>query len=78
MFPNPSDDFFNLKVDVIDFSEGEVKIIDISGRQLDYIMMDSNAQTIDITKLQAGLYFLNLSFVTNNIPVHCTKIFVKK
>jgi hypothetical protein len=72
IFPNPTDS--KLNIDSSTFSEiTSVEILDISGKVIDKIS-DLNQKSIDVSKLNSGLYFVRFS-TSDGIIV---KKFIKK
>jgi polyhydroxybutyrate depolymerase len=61
-FPNPADDYFTL----ISGGKGTCEIFDMTGKLISSSIIDEASQIIDITKLQAGMYFIKLSTPDNS------------
>jgi hypothetical protein len=61
IYPNPSKDKINIKVNSIDTEQFYIKLTDVLGKE---IMYDKFKTELDISSLQNGIYFL--SFYKNN------------
>jgi len=68
VFPNPTSRFITLRADALAPITGQIYIADIAGQQLESreveLNTDSNSINIDLSKYNAGIYFVQL--VTQN------------
>ena len=59
--PNPANSFFVVTYEMPAGMEGEVSILDATGRQIQSTgVIGSNEMTIDASELSAGMYFVTL------------------
>lgn len=61
IYPNPSSNFINIKMDEINFSQSIIKLFDLNGRMILNESMEEYSKQIDISKLQTGIYLLEIS-----------------
>ncbi len=69
IFPNPSDNCINIDLNKNIFSENNsvtIHIIDIMGNTIIKKEVNSSPITIDVKELSNGLYFCNVTSITNN------------
>ncbi len=59
IFPNPTSNFVNLFID--DYQGWKVSIIDLQGRLIDEIILESKLTIVDLISEASGVYFLLLS-----------------
>ena len=64
VYPNPTDGFVNLQADNNNLQS--VKIFDVNGRFLRETNIATNPK-IDLQELSAGIYFLNIKDINNNV-----------
>ena len=62
MYPNPAKTFFNLNVDML-IGAGQIIVTDLYGKQLKTQPLSMGANTIDVSNLSKGMYFI--STITN-------------
>lgn len=72
IFPNPTSDFINLKKNR-NVEINDIKIYELSGRELLSFAPDTYSNSIEITNLQSGMYLL----VVNTATFRFTKAFIK-
>ncbi len=70
LFPNPANKFITIKSNQL----YEISIYNITGRQVKYINMTSNNQTIDLSGLSAGVYTFTFK---NDSNIEVKKVIVK-
>jgi hypothetical protein len=58
VFPNPASNFINFEVDNV--SIGNILIFDITGRQLDNIIVNKTMTSVNTTGFNSGIYFYQL------------------
>jgi hypothetical protein len=61
VYPNPVNDQLNFEFSTLDIVELEVRVIDMQGRIMSNIVLDSANTTIDVSALSSGLYQVILS-----------------
>ena len=61
IYPNPTADFINITTTDL-FGEGEITLIDLTGRLVltSSISLDKNQTSVDVSKLNKGVYFLKV------------------
>ena len=61
IYPNPTADFINITTTDL-FGEGEITLIDLTGRLVlkTSISLDKNQTSVDVSKLNKGVYFLKV------------------
>lgn len=64
IFPNPSNSFINIKLDIVEQQDIQIDIIDVEGKQIDskFYSLQNNYQNIhfDISTYANGLYLFNI------------------
>jgi hypothetical protein len=64
IFPNPSNSFINIKLDIVEQQDIQIDILDVEGKQIDskFFSLQNNYQNIyfDISTYANGLYLLNI------------------
>jgi len=75
IYPNPANNFIEVKISNADRSRYNISIVDIAGRVI--AMPASNTARIDISSLQSGLYFVRLADIKSG-KVMATEKFVKE
>ena len=75
IYPNPANDFIEVKILNADRSRYEISIVDFSGRLI--TLPPSNTDRINISKLQSGLYFVRLTDI-KSLKVMATEKLVKE
>ncbi|QKX06485.1 T9SS type A sorting domain-containing protein [Aquimarina sp. TRL1] len=78
-YPNPVDDLLTLEISNLGVKSSHIRIKDINGRTLEVMSLDTPpdglvVKTIDVSKLSAGIYFVQ---VTNTKQTLTKKVFVK-
>ncbi len=63
IYPNPAKIFFNLQIDKL-VGAGTVVIVDLYGKKLKTQLLSIGMNTIDVSNLSQGLYFVNI--ITSN------------
>ena len=56
-YPNPAGNVVNVK----NLGKGEVRIFNVVGQEVGVYKIVSNQQALDISNLQAGVYFLQIT-----------------
>lgn len=56
LYPNPTDDFLNLKMDNFYGEWFQIRIVDLTGRIILESYLDSDQKTLDLSELNAGSY----------------------
>jgi hypothetical protein len=74
LYPNPTSTFVTLRIKSDNIQMVEGQIYDMYGKLLKTVPMDNTNNTIDVSDLSSGVYFLKIS--TNQGTVN--KKFVKK
>jgi len=74
LYPNPASDIINFELNNSSDKEMKADIYDIQGRLIETINIAINETTIDISKLENGIYVLVLSNEENTY----TKKFIKE
>jgi len=59
LYPNPASTFVNIKLE--DISASKATILDINGRILQFVIINDNNKTIDISNLDTGIYFIQIT-----------------
>jgi len=72
LYPNPTQDFVNISLG--DYTNGTLTISDVNGRTVQSTTLNSSENTIDVSNLQAGVYFVK---ITSGTKTYQTK-FIKK
>ena len=75
IYPNPANDFMDIKISNADKLLYSISIVDMTGRTM--LTMPSNTERIDVSSLHGGLYFVQLSNVKSGKVAAVLK-FVKK
>jgi len=61
VYQNPSNGIFNISLDRIK-GDIQIKVLDLRGKEYSNFEIDGSTSTqLDLTKLQAGIYFISLS-----------------
>jgi len=63
--PNPANDVVRFELS----QEAQVSVYDISGRMVSETSMSAGAATVDVAKLENGLYFLSVTYADGNKAV---------
>jgi len=75
VYPNPVNDQLNFEFSNLDIVEVEARVIDMQGRIMSNIILDSANTTLDVSALSAGLYQVIISDGNNILD---TKKLIKK
>ncbi len=68
-YPNPTDDFLNFDLSLIDFQVGSYKLYCVTGQQMLQGPMIQEVNSISLKSLPSGQYFLNLILDDNKTAV---------
>jgi hypothetical protein len=60
IYPNPSKDFFGIKLRSIHSNNYSLNILDITGRSVKVLRLDQASKTIDVSDLHSGIYVVSL------------------
>jgi hypothetical protein len=74
LYPNPSDGVINLKYEIPSESNAELIVYSMNGQVIYKVNLvdGSNTETIDITKVESGLYFYTVLY--NGVFEHAGRI----
>jgi hypothetical protein len=61
VFPNPTAEFINLKIEEGDFALFQYTLLDINGKSLKTNKLKEASTRVDMGKLAAGIYLLRIS-----------------
>ncbi len=67
LFPNPTSDFINIKIDDSQIGEIKLQIIDIRGRILKEYPLETTNNQYSVTSLPAGTYFVRIGKQTQKL-----------
>lgn len=73
VYPNPAENFLNIKCNEI--LKGQLIVYDIYGRKMDKLELKSEGIELDVSNYNSGIYFLSL---TENGKLIATKKIIKK
>jgi hypothetical protein len=80
IYPNPSNDFFNLDISLLSDSEILLEIFDVAGQSVikkEYLLNKGmNSVITNVSELKAGTYFLKIT--SNDSSVKKSKVFIKE
>ena len=65
IYPNPANDFIMIESE----NETEIKIYSVSGQMVLRQSISEGTNTIDVSKLNSGIYFIDLEGVMNKVVV---------
>ena len=65
IYPNPANDFIMIETE----NETEIKIYSVSGQMVLRQSISEGTNTIDVSKLNSGIYFIDLDGVMNKVVV---------
>ncbi|MES2622331.1 MAG: T9SS type A sorting domain-containing protein, partial [Bacteroidota bacterium] len=74
IFPNPSRDLLNISDEALNEIQ-HIRIFDATGKLVDEIIVSDKNQAIDISKLSAGVYYVDL--ITKNSEIFGSR-FIKE
>lgn len=77
VFPNPGQDFLNVKIQEASLDKLVLSIQDISGRQMFKQAYPGSEATLDIKNYSAGLYFLRITMYSGILKRELMKPFIK-
>jgi len=72
VFPNPTNSFLNIKLSEV--IETQVNITDINGKQQQEVFLSDQENTLDVSQLSSGIYFIDMK----NKKGEATFKFIKK
>jgi hypothetical protein len=78
LFPNPAKQTLNISVDKIEVETGQSSVTDILGKEICVKQMNSNIETIDISALQPGIYFVKITVSNHSQTVSSVKKIIKE
>lgn len=78
LFPNPNKGLLNFKSDWVGFQKASLVIFDITGKALIRATFVANNQTLDISDLNAGIYFVNIQLSADFQTYNFTKKIIKE
>lgn len=61
LFPNPVNESLNILVLNGTFSQAEIYIYNVTGKEIEKLMMDGKSKTISVQNLSSGTYFLKVN-----------------
>lgn len=69
IYPNPANNFISVQVnETLNFHDAALEIMDISGRRLELIGLESHSQTLNTLNLGNGIYFVRLLYKGHLLP----------
>jgi len=78
LYPNPASDHINIDIDIVDFRKANILVYDILGKEVLRNDFVSNHDLLDVSVLQKGIYFINVSVRANNRDYSLTKKIIKE
>lgn len=67
--PNPANDFISVHInETLNLHEASLEIMDISGRRLAFLELESHSQTISTSSLGKGIYYVRLFYGGHPLP----------
>jgi hypothetical protein len=76
-FPNPVTETLNIRIDQLEFSKGSVVITDIVGKEVLSRSIEHSMEMLDLSGLEAGIYFATLVLETNSRSIGTTQKIIK-
>jgi len=77
VFPNPTAQEMNVRIDRIEFINANLVLKNLMGQELLTNTLTTNSVMLDLSKLKAGVYFLQLNMLVKGRSVSVTKKIVK-
>ncbi|MDO9000268.1 MAG: FG-GAP-like repeat-containing protein [Bacteroidota bacterium] len=74
LYPNPTKNYLNLRVNELEFDSGKLIIYNILGKEIEVFEINSNSQSFLIKHISEGIYFAKITLTHNSQ----TKSIIKK
>lgn len=75
IYPNPTSEIIHITIEALNSIGFKGKILDFSGKQLDYFKSKTSSTKIDVSQKASGIYFLELEI---NGKIIYKKIYIQK
>jgi hypothetical protein len=73
LFPNPSTNYLNLRINELEFDSGILTLTNILGEEVQASNIHSNSQTFLLNGISKGVYFAKISLTHNSQTYTITK-----
>lgn len=78
LYPNPVNDNLSVSVDVLNFQKGKLTVYDLLGKEVMHEPMRSTRMDIDLSVLNQGVYFINLTVETSQQTLSTVRKIIKE
>jgi len=78
LYPNPSDNILNIDTKVVDFQKVNLVMYDFLGKEVIKSNILSNSEKLDVSGLNKGIYFVNITITANRKNFSVTKKIIKE
>ena len=77
LFPNPAKNNINIQIDVLNFQKAELVVHDLLGKEVKNTLLTSTSETLDVSDLNKGMYFVSIIIKSNFQSEQITKKILK-
>jgi hypothetical protein len=73
LYPNPTDDQINIRINALEFETGKLVLFNTLGKQVLELDINSNSQTFLLNTISKGIYFAKISLTHHSQTNSITK-----
>lgn len=73
LFPNPVNDYLNLRINDLEFENGKIILFDLLGKEITTMQITANTQSFLMSCIRSGVYFAKIELTYNSQTVSVTK-----